>query len=261
MKNDFAAGNTASLTVGGGGSGSSGNNAGTQGGLSQIICGSFTITANGGSGGQGASGGDGNGGAGGNTSGNGTDQIPGENGENGGVQNNIWTNDSGDGGRSYPDIITTLRPYLGGGRAGGVQTSDGRNGNFPGGGASGAHVSAAGMVNRTGGNGAAGRVIITYYTSLNVTGADTYTAGSTLQLSVFNPDAVTYTWKRNGTTIGTGATLSIPNITSSHAGSYTVECSYAYPNVSSFTISGTGIGFAGNTIVITSPALNVTVTP
>lgn len=251
-RDNFQGGATASITVGAGGIRGESQplmSYGGTGGFSQIVCGANTITAYGGVGGQGVTGGGGNGGAGGFATG-GITNSPGAYGGNGSGNN------GGTGGYSPNGGGTTIANGNGS-----LTGQFGVAGAFPGGGAAGARCPAGIGGDFPGAKGADGRIIVRYDLSLNIAGSNIYTAGSTLLLSVAYPDAVTYTWKQNGTTVGTGPTLSISNITSANAGNYTVECSYSYSGASSLSVSGTGISNSGVTFTVISAIHNVTVIP
>jgi hypothetical protein len=257
MKNDFSAGgNTMSIIVGAGGTrgnnNSSGGNGGT-GGSSEITYMGYTIYANGGSGGTFASGTTPSTyGAGGTTSANGTVFQNGERGRIGGEQGNIFSNTSGDGGRSYP----SNGMYQGGTGGSGVQSTDGNPGNPPGGGGSGGHRAVLSTSNSYGGAGAAGRVIVSFDLSANPVSIDvnpTFCQGEMITLSVGASPCplATYTWYHHGTQIGIGAMLNIANATSAQNGIYTVkmDISHTYTGASvSVANMPNGYAFTGNTL-------------
>ena len=250
----YIAGVSLSLTVGTGGLRGENNANGFPGNTSKIVINSSTdpaVIANGGDGGQ-------------HTNGQLINSHFG-NGGSGGTATGGDINLSGQNGGNH----NSTPPSYGGasGNGTGPATASPPNGNHalpgnpPGGGGSGSR-DVGFAVNQPGAKGADGLVVISYDLSLNITGANIYTTGTTLQLSVANPDAaLNYIWRRNGgASLGTGAILTIPNVSSSNEGSYTVEYTYNHPNAI-VSGSGTGISFSSTTYTFTSAAHNVTVIP
>ena len=255
LKN-YTEGAVLSLIVGAGGARGENNDKGSPGQQTTINATGFsTVTAGGGGNGinHNCSGvetkGDGAGGIGGTASG-------GDINQNGGNGYSYNANPASSGGLSPNGGSITAQPANG---------NNAIAGNFPGGGGSGARANSFIAQKEPGAHGANGRVIVTFdFIQPAISGADTYCEGNVLSLSVDNPSpSATYTWKRDGISVGNGTTLN----TTAQAGKYTVET-----NIASNTYSGAsvnvsnlpeGIYLNGTTLsgTLTSREHTVTVNP
>lgn len=241
-------GNVSGQVGGGGKRGESGSNSGANGGQSYVAYNGTTISAYGGIGGtyRGPLGGTDNNasGDGGGTSGNGNINTKGSSGGSAGG----GTGGAGGAGAN-------------GGSGGSVETSTGvgRNGCSPGGGGSSGYG-----FSEPAGHGGGGRVILSFTLSQPViTGTKTYCEEENLLLSVSNPCAsANYIWKCNGTVVGYGTTLTLYNVTTADAGSYTVEydqSGYTYSG-GSVSVSGAGLTYNSGAFKLTSAGYAVSVT-
>ncbi|MDR0874246.1 MAG: hypothetical protein LBN27_12405 [Prevotellaceae bacterium] len=250
------------------------------GGSSQIVHSSATVTAGGGGGGNsaaadtnngsvsyastsGGAGGTGNSGTGG-VGGQGSASASGTSGS--GSRPSAGGAAGGTGFGANPNNGGAATSISGGSNSGDVRSaSQGNNGGFPGGGGGGACAIAQrygtpDCIGGNGGNGADGRVIITLNFSLPVISGATNICdcSSTMTLNVANPcSPASYIWKRNGTIVGNGTTLTV----APQAGIYTVEATISGYEGGTPIISGSGIAYTNNNFILTSAGYNVTTYP